>query len=81
MKPLCPSQFTKWLLGLIGMKLDVLDGRPPCTRTSLSASNRTIKISASIATTLGSKRPNSDLIALDLFSLKTVTGSTTFAHP
>ena len=33
-------------------KLDVLDGRPPCTRTSLSASNRTIKISASIATTL-----------------------------
>jgi hypothetical protein len=46
-----------WLFGLIGIKRDALDGS---CESRLSASNRIIKISASIVTTFGSKRPNSD---------------------
>jgi hypothetical protein len=64
-----------WLFGLNGMKLDVLDGRTSCTCRAC-ASTRTIKISASIATTVfGSSRTR-----VDLFALKTVIGSTTFAR-
>jgi hypothetical protein len=47
---------TNWLLGLNGMKRDVLDGRTSSTSRA-RASDRTIKISASIATTIfGSSR-------------------------
>ncbi len=66
---------TNWPLGLNGMKRDVLDGRHSSTSRA-SASNRTIKISASIATTFGSKRPNSDVQTVYLSLLKTVIGST-----
>jgi hypothetical protein len=62
------------------MKLDVLDGRTSSTNRAF-ASDRTIKISASIATTFWIKQPNNDAMTIDLFSLKTVTGSTTFARP
>jgi hypothetical protein len=68
---------TNWLLALNGTKRDVLGGRTSTNRAS--ASNRTIKISASIATTLGSKQPNSDAHTVRLFLPKNVIGSTTFA--
>jgi len=44
-----------WVLGLNGMKLEVLDGRTSSTNRAL-ASDRTIKISDSMATTF---EPNS----------------------
>jgi hypothetical protein len=47
------------------MKRDVLDGRTSSTNRAF-ASDRTMKISASIATTFGSKQPNSDAIGVDL---------------
>jgi hypothetical protein len=55
-----------WLFGLNGIKWDALGGRTSCASRP-SASNRIIKISASIATTYGSKRPNSDGPKLHLF--------------
>jgi hypothetical protein len=44
-----------------GIKRDMLDGRTSSTNRT-SASNRSIKISASIATTFGSKRPKNDAV-------------------
>jgi hypothetical protein len=71
---------TNWLrLGLNGMKRDVLDGRTSSTSRAC-ASDRTIKISASIATTIFSIKPNSDIGTVDLSLRKTVIGSTTFAR-
>ena len=70
---------TNWLLGLNGMKLDVLDGRTSFANRAF-ASDRTMKISASIATTFWIKQPNSDADTVDLFRRKTVIGSTTFAR-
>jgi hypothetical protein len=68
-----------WLIGLNGIKGDALAGKASCA-SRLSASNRIIKISASIATTFGSKRPNSDVDTVYLSLLRTMTGSTTFAR-
>jgi len=65
------------LLGLKGTKTDVLDGRTSSTNRAF-ASNRSIKISASIATTFRIKQPNSDVVTLDLSLRKTVIGSTPF---
>jgi hypothetical protein len=48
------------LFGLNSIWRDALDGRTSCA-SLLSASNRSIKISASIATTFGLKRPKSDV--------------------
>jgi hypothetical protein len=61
------------------MKRDVLDGRTSSTNRA-SASDRTIKISASIATTFWIKQPNSDAFRVDPPLRKTVIGSTTFAR-
>jgi hypothetical protein len=47
------------------MKLDVLDGRTSSTNRAF-ASNRTMKISASIATTFWTKQPNSDAFTVDV---------------
>jgi hypothetical protein len=60
------------------MNWDALDGRTYSTNRAF-ASDRTIKISASIATTFWIKQPNSDACTVDLFCRKTVIGSTTFA--
>lgn len=64
---------TNWLNG---MKQDVLDGRTLSTSRT-SASDRTIKISASIATTFSDrKQPNGDAGRVDLFLQKNVIRST-----
>jgi hypothetical protein len=60
------------------MNWDTLDGRTSSTNRAF-ASDRTIKISASIATTFWTKRLNSGACRLDLSRQKTVIGSTTFA--
>jgi hypothetical protein len=58
------------------MKQDVLDGRTLSTSRT-SASDRTIKISASIATTFSDrKQPNSDADRVDLSLQKNVIRST-----
>jgi hypothetical protein len=67
------------LLGLNGIKRDVLDGRTS-RPTPASVSNRIIKISASIATTLWIKTAEQRCFALRLSFRKTVIGSTTFAR-
>jgi hypothetical protein len=68
-----------WLFALNGIKRDVLDGRT--SRPSrASVSNRIIKISASIATTLWIKTAEQRCFALRLSFRKTVIGSTTFAR-
>jgi hypothetical protein len=69
---------TKWPHALNGMNGDLLDGRTSSTNRA-SASDFTIKISASIATTLGSK-PNSHSRMVELSFAKTVIGSTTLAR-
>jgi hypothetical protein len=56
------------------MKWDVLDGRTSSTNRAF-ASNRSIKISASIATTFRIKQPKSDAVTVDLSLRKTVIGS------
>ena len=60
--PLAVSLKPRLLFGLNGMKWTCSTAGLSAQETSLSASNRTIKISASIAITFGSKQPNSDLI-------------------
>jgi hypothetical protein len=69
----------EWAIGLNGMKRDALEGMTSSTRRT-SASNRTMKISASIATFFESTRPNSDANSVRLFLQKTVIGSTPFAR-
>jgi hypothetical protein len=62
------------------MKREVFDGRASSTSRTL-ASNRTIKISASIIVTFfGSKQPNTGVVTLRLFPQKAVIGSTPFAR-
>jgi hypothetical protein len=60
------------------MNSDVLDGRTSSTNRAF-ASDRTIKISDSIATTFGSEQLNSDACSVDLSLPKTVIDSTPFA--
>jgi hypothetical protein len=62
------------------MKRDVLDGRTSSTDRAF-ASERTIKISDSIATTFGSEQLNSDACTVELSLPKTVIGNTQFAMP
>jgi hypothetical protein len=62
------------------MKQDVLEGRTSSTNRAF-ASERTIKISDSIATTFGSEQLNSDASRVDLSQPKTVIDSTSFALP
>jgi hypothetical protein len=50
-----------WLFALNGLRRDALDGGTSCA-SRLSASNRSIKISASIATTFGLKPLKSDVV-------------------
>jgi hypothetical protein len=68
-----PSRFVSlkanWLFGLNGIRQDPLDGRTSCA-ILLSASNRNIKISASIATTYGSNRPKERCRMVDPHSPK-----------
>jgi hypothetical protein len=61
------------------MNRDVLDGAIS-SGTRAAASNRIIKIFASIATTFGSKQPNSDSGTVYLSLQKTVIGSTALAR-
>jgi hypothetical protein len=61
------------------MNCEVLDGRTSSTSRAF-ASDRAMKISASIATTFWIKQPNSDACTVDLSRRKTVIGSTTFAR-
>jgi hypothetical protein len=67
-----------WVLGLSGTNWDALDARTSSTNRAF-ASDRTIKISASIATTFWIKQPHSDAFRVDLSRRKTVINSTTFA--
>jgi hypothetical protein len=64
-----------WVLGLNGMNWDVLDGRTSSTNRAF-ASDRTIKISDSMATTFGPEQLNSDASRVDLSLPKAVTDST-----
>jgi hypothetical protein len=59
------------------MNWDVLDGRTSSTNRAF-ASDRTIKISDSIATTFGPEQLNSDVSRVDLSLPKAVTDSTPF---
>jgi hypothetical protein len=62
------------------MNWDVLDGRTSSTNRAF-ASERTIKISDSIATTFGPEQLNSDACRVDLSLPKTVIDNTQFAMP